>query len=109
MSYVLRCEACNRSMSMSDLMFERRVAGKQVTLKCKACMADIRIDGVALAAKLNVGPVNSFAPSGAGPQADPPPAPVPRAAATAPATKQPSSQKPNADAPPRPARSAPAP
>ncbi|MBN1608888.1 MAG: hypothetical protein JW940_19835 [Polyangiaceae bacterium] len=51
MPYVFECEACHFKMSISDEMFTRRFEGKRVTVKCKACKADIHVDGAALAAK----------------------------------------------------------
>lgn len=83
MPYVFECEACHFKMSMSDLTFARRVEGRQVTLKCKGCNADIRIDGVALATQGHAGEVRNLAPSAKSSIPRPDPMLVPRAATAA--------------------------
>jgi hypothetical protein len=76
MPYVFECKACHFKMSISDEMFTRRFEGKQVTVKCKSCKGDIRIDGATLAAK----------PRASIPRPDP--GPVPRPTPSAPAAER---------------------
>lgn len=45
MAFSIHCDACGKSFSIPDDIYERRVAGRVVTIKCKQCKADIRVDG----------------------------------------------------------------
>lgn len=45
MPFPISCAACGKSFSIPDDVYDRRVAGKVVSIKCKACRAPIRVDG----------------------------------------------------------------
>ena len=45
MSRSVVCTQCGHSLSMSDDIYNRRVAGKVVTIKCRQCSTPIRVDG----------------------------------------------------------------
>ncbi len=50
MAYVVECEACKSQMTLSEALFERRISGRQVTLRCKHCHHPVVVDGAALRA-----------------------------------------------------------
>ena len=39
------CPACGKSFSIADDVFEQKIKGRVVTVKCKQCQAPIRVDG----------------------------------------------------------------
>jgi GYF domain 2 len=45
MSFPITCTACHKTFTISDEIFEKKVAGRVVTIKCKSCSAGIRVDG----------------------------------------------------------------
>jgi len=45
MPYSVRCKACSSSFAIPDEIWDKRVRGRQATLKCRACKADIHVDG----------------------------------------------------------------
>ena len=45
MAFPIKCGDCQKSFSISDEVYNRKVRGKQVTIKCKSCGAAIRVDG----------------------------------------------------------------
>src|SRR5450755_3209835 len=74
----ITCAACQKTFSIADDVYERKVKGRVVTIKCKQCQAGIRVDGTK----------DTPAFSMAGDSVRPPPAaaaPAPAAAAPAPA------------------------
>ena len=42
---MIACESCGGSLRISEELFDRRVRGRVVTVKCRQCNADIRVDG----------------------------------------------------------------
>ena len=44
MSFSVTCPACGKSFQLAEEIYERKVAGKVVSIKCKQCQAGIRID-----------------------------------------------------------------
>jgi hypothetical protein len=67
MSFPITCTACHKTFTISDEIYEKKVAGRVVTIKCKSCNQGIRIDGT-----------KGSSPSAAAPQ------PAPAAPAAAP-------------------------
>ncbi len=45
MSYVVVCQSCGKKNGVPDDVFERRITGRKVTLRCKGCRQAIDIDG----------------------------------------------------------------
>ncbi len=45
MAFPIKCGDCKKSFSISDDVYNRKVRGKLVTIKCKSCGAAIRVDG----------------------------------------------------------------
>ncbi|HXK17247.1 MAG TPA: GYF domain-containing protein, partial [Polyangiaceae bacterium] len=45
MSFPITCTACHKTFTISDEIYEKKVAGRVVTIKCKSCSAGIRVDG----------------------------------------------------------------
>ena len=45
MSFPITCTACNKTFTISDEIYEKKVAGRVVTIKCKSCSQGIRVDG----------------------------------------------------------------
>lgn len=45
MAFPISCGACGASFSIPDEIYQRRVAGRLVTIKCKQCRANIQVDG----------------------------------------------------------------
>lgn len=44
MPFPITCTACGKTFSIADDVYERKVKGRVVTIKCKQCQAGIRID-----------------------------------------------------------------
>src|SRR6478609_8537804 len=45
MSFPITCTACTKTFTISDEIYEKKVAGRVVTIKCKSCAQGIRVDG----------------------------------------------------------------
>src|SRR5688500_14874977 len=45
MSFPITCTACHKTFTISDEIYEKKVAGRVVTIKCKSCNQGIRVDG----------------------------------------------------------------
>lgn len=45
MPFPITCTACRKTFSIADDVYERKVQGRVVTIKCKQCQAGIRVDG----------------------------------------------------------------
>ncbi|HYQ15312.1 MAG TPA: GYF domain-containing protein, partial [Polyangiaceae bacterium] len=45
MSFPITCTACTKTFTISDEIYEKKVAGRVVTIKCKSCSQGIRVDG----------------------------------------------------------------
>ena len=45
MPFPITCAACQKTFSIADDVYERKVKGRVVTIKCKQCQAGIRVDG----------------------------------------------------------------
>ncbi|MEO7037533.1 MAG: GYF domain-containing protein [Polyangiaceae bacterium] len=45
MPFPITCAACQKAFSIADDVYERKVKGRVVTIKCKQCQAGIRVDG----------------------------------------------------------------
>ncbi|HEX2872349.1 MAG TPA: GYF domain-containing protein [Polyangiaceae bacterium] len=69
MSFPITCTACHKTFTISDEIYEKKVAGRVVTIKCKSCSQGIRVDGTK-----GAGPA-AVATAAAAPSA-PEPAPV---------------------------------
>jgi hypothetical protein len=82
MPFPITCTACQKTFSIADDVYERKVKGRVVTIKCKQCQAGIRVDGtkdtLVTSASDSVRPpdVASAAPPVAAPVAAPEPAPL---------------------------------
>src|SRR4051812_31708433 len=98
MPFPITCTACQKTFSIADDVYERKVKGRVVTIKCKQCQAGIRVDGTsggavaALSDSVRPPPVaeataraivDPVSPSAAD-AAPPPPAPVVAAPAATP-------------------------
>jgi hypothetical protein len=93
MSFPITCPACGKAFQLATEIYERKVAGKVVSIKCKQCQSGIRVDATvpgelkvvgaspAGGGDLSVGPKPPQDPA---PQAQPKPQAAP-AAATRPA------------------------
>lgn len=46
MSFPITCTACHKTFTISDEIYEKKVAGRVVTIKCKSCGQGIRVDGI---------------------------------------------------------------
>ncbi|HVJ15583.1 MAG TPA: GYF domain-containing protein, partial [Polyangiaceae bacterium] len=97
MAFGVTCPTCGKAFSITDEIYQRKVSGKVVTIKCKQCQAGIRVDAskpgvtkISAAAKeaeadkaietKSVGPLppQAVAPAMAAPAAPAPVAPAPR-------------------------------
>ena len=45
MAFPISCGGCGASFNIPDEIYQRRVAGRLVTIKCKHCQAPIQVDG----------------------------------------------------------------
>src|ERR1700761_8427334 len=86
MPFPITCTACGKTFSIADDVYERKVKGRVVTIKCKQCQAGIRIDDTAHGASDvdEPEPVSVVQPEPlpapkAAPAAAPAPAPTPAA------------------------------
>jgi hypothetical protein len=86
MSFPITCTACNKTFTISDEIFEKKVAGRVVTIKCKSCGQGIRVDGTKGG---TVGAPAAPAPAAPAPAPAAAPEPAPAAAAPAPAAEAP--------------------
>ena len=48
MPFSVSCGACGASFKLSQEIYERRIKGRQVALRCKKCRAEIPVDGTKL-------------------------------------------------------------
>jgi len=48
MPFTVSCSACNSRFLLGDDLFRRKVSGKVVTVKCRACNAEISVDATEL-------------------------------------------------------------
>jgi hypothetical protein len=79
MSFPITCTACHKTFTISDEIYDKKVAGRVVTIKCKSCNQGIRIDGTkggepgAVAATAPAGAASSApsVPPAAAPPEDP--------------------------------------
>jgi hypothetical protein len=62
MSFPITCTACNKTFTISDEIYEKKVAGRVVTIKCKSCSAGIRVDGTKGGAAATAAPATAAAP-----------------------------------------------
>src|SRR5512138_103853 len=107
MPYSVRCKACSSAFAIPDEIWDKRVRGRVATLKCRACRAEIQVDGT----KEGVTQISGAPPPAESRPSSPRPmeeAAVAKAAPSSPALASPASQgvKPRPDAP---ANSAPQP
>lgn len=84
MPFPITCTACGKTFSIADDVYERKVKGRVVTIKCKQCQAGIRIDDTAHGASEadEPEPVSVVQPEPV-PAAAPKPAPEPKPAPVA--------------------------
>jgi len=128
MPFPITCAACGKTFSITDDVYERKVKGRVVTIKCKQCQAGIRVDGTQATITATVGgeaapsaplasseaatatplPAAKPAPAPAPPPVAPEAAPAPTAASTA-ATPKPAPVSPTATPKPAAATATPAP
>jgi hypothetical protein len=45
MAFVVTCGACGKRLNIPDQLFDTKIRGRIVTIGCKQCRADIRVDG----------------------------------------------------------------
>src|ERR1041384_3932553 len=45
MSFPITCTACQKTFTISDEIYKKKVTGRVVTIKCKSCGQGIRVDG----------------------------------------------------------------
>ncbi len=45
MPFVVSCAACGKRLNIPDKLFEEKIRGHVVTIACKGCGADIKVDG----------------------------------------------------------------
>src|SRR4051812_44368149 len=69
MSFPITCTACHKTFTISDEIFEKKVSGRVVTIKCKSCSHGIRVDGTKGAARVAPAGPPAAAPSPAAPAA----------------------------------------
>jgi hypothetical protein len=69
MSFPITCTACHKTFTISDEIYEKKVAGRVVTIKCKSCSQGIRVDGTKGASQAP--PAPAAAPEPAAPAAAP--------------------------------------
>lgn len=78
MPFPISCGACGATFNIPDDIYQRRVAGRVVSIRCKQCKADIQVDGT------SHGPDRQDGASSAPPS---PPAVAETPVATAPSTE----------------------
>ena len=87
MPFPITCTACQKTFSIADDVYERKVKGRVVTIKCKQCQTGIRVDGtkdtLVTSASDSVRPPDVAHVPPPAPVAAPEPAPVAKAAAPA--------------------------
>ena len=84
MAYPVTCPSCGKAFQLATNVYERKVAGKIVSIKCKQCQTGIRVDATEVGTLKVVG----MTPPGGGEMSvgpKPPEAPQPKAAPAAPA------------------------
>ena len=90
MPFPITCTACHKTFSIADDVYERKVKGRVVTIKCKQCQSGIRVDGtkdVPLASASGSVRPPAAATAARPPSVAPPPqAPAPQAPSSAEAT-----------------------
>jgi GYF domain 2 len=72
MSFPITCTACHKTFTISDEIYDKKVAGRVVTIKCKSCGHGIRVDGSKGAAGVLPSSPAPAAPAEAAPAAAPP-------------------------------------
>jgi len=50
MSFPIHCDGCGASFKLPDSLYEKKVKGKAVTIRCKHCGGEIFVDGTQLGA-----------------------------------------------------------
>ena len=45
MPFVVSCAACGKRLNIPDKLYEEKIRGHVVTIACKGCSADIKVDG----------------------------------------------------------------
>jgi cytoskeletal protein RodZ len=48
MAFEVHCKKCSARFTLPDDLFERKVKGRVVTVRCRKCQADISVDGIQL-------------------------------------------------------------
>src|SRR6266545_8333011 len=48
MPFSITCDACQSRFVLPEELYERKVKGRVVTIRCKQCNAEITVDGVVL-------------------------------------------------------------
>jgi hypothetical protein len=99
MPFPITCSSCGKTFAIADDVYERKVKGRIVTIKCKQCQAGIRIDDTHSGAPL-VGAEPSVAHAAA--------APAPAPAAESKPDSAPKADAPKAEAKPEPPKAQPA-
>jgi hypothetical protein len=89
MAFPITCPTCGKAFTLADDIYEKKVAGKVVSIKCRQCQSGIRIDATtpgdlkvvgatpAGGANMSVGAKPPGASAGAPPADDAPAAPAP--------------------------------
>src|SRR5689334_18193868 len=72
MSFPITCTACHKTFTISDEIYEKKVAGRVVTIKCKSCGHGIRVDGSkGASAQPSTPPAAASEPAPAAPPSEP--------------------------------------
>jgi hypothetical protein len=51
MPFAVTCTKCGSRFALTDELYDRKVKGRIVTVRCKSCKSDISVDGVELASR----------------------------------------------------------
>jgi hypothetical protein len=92
MPFPITCAACQKTFTIADDVYERKVKGRVVTIKCKQCQSGIRVDGTKDTPVFSVS--DSVHPPPAAPVKEPVTAESPLAAPAPPAPVQPKTATP---------------
>lgn len=63
MPFAVRCSHCASRFALTDELYERKVKGRLVTVRCKHCKKDITVDGVELASRPSQAPPEQGTPT----------------------------------------------
>jgi len=61
MPFVVSCAACGKRLNIPDKLYEEKIRGHVVTIACKGCSADIKVDGTRPRAEIDLSAVEAKA------------------------------------------------